>query len=88
MQEKILLALRFKGVMKRIYTKYDYNVYGGAPLLGINGTAMISHGSSESRTIKNAILACKKYHTQKINEKITEYLSNTSVRITDEQPSR
>ena len=84
MGEKVLLALKFKGVMKRIYKKYDYNEYGGAPLLGINGTAMICHGSSESRTIKNAILACKKFHQQKINDKITEYLSNTPVRTTDE----
>jgi len=88
MSEKILLALKFKGVMKRIYKKYDYNEYGGAPLLGINGTAMICHGSSESRTIKNAILACKKFHTQKINDKITAYLSNTTVRTPDEKPNQ
>jgi glycerol-3-phosphate acyltransferase PlsX len=86
-QEKLLLALRFKPVMKRIYKKYDYNEYGGAPLLGINGTALICHGASESRTIKNAILTAKAYHTKKINDKITEYLSSTSVRTSDEQGS-
>ncbi|GAH80887.1 unnamed protein product, partial [marine sediment metagenome] len=58
---------------------------GGAPLLGVNGTALICHGASQSRTIKNAILASKKYYTEKINEKITEYLSGTSVRTSDEQ---
>jgi len=82
--EKYRLALKFKPVMKRIYTKYDYNTYGGALLLGVNGTALICHGSSQSRTIKNAILASKKYHTEKINEKIAEYLSGTSVRTSDE----
>ena len=87
MQEKLRLAMKFKPVIKRIYTKYDYNEYGGAPLLGINATAMICHGASQSRTIKNAILASQKYHTQKINDKITEYLSNTSVRTEDEQAS-
>jgi glycerol-3-phosphate acyltransferase PlsX len=86
-QEKLLLAMKFKPVMKRIYKKYDYNEYGGAPLLGINGTALICHGASESRTIKNAILTAKAYHTKKINDKIVEYLSSTSVRTANEHGS-
>ncbi len=84
MQEKFFLALKFKPVMKRIYQKYDYNEYGGAPLLGVNGTAMICHGASQSRTIKNAIQTSKKYHTLKINDKIVEFLSQSSVK-SDEQ---
>jgi glycerol-3-phosphate acyltransferase PlsX len=75
--EKLRLAMKFKPVMSRIYKKYDYNEYGGAPLLGVNGTALICHGSSTGRTIKNAIIASKKYHTEKINDKIIEYLSET-----------
>ena len=86
-QEKLRLAMKFKPVMKRIYKKYDYNEYGGAPLLGVNGTALICHGSSKSRTIKNAILTSKEYYTKKINDKIVEYLSSTSVRTTNEQGS-
>jgi glycerol-3-phosphate acyltransferase PlsX len=77
MAEKIRLAMKFKPVMTRIYKKYDYNEYGGAPLLGVNGTALVCHGSSTGRTIKNAILASKKYYTEKINEKIIDYLSAT-----------
>jgi len=84
MEEKIRLAMKFKPVIKRIYEKYDYNEYGGALLLGVNGTAVICHGSSQSRTIKNAILASKRFYTNKINDKIIEYLSGTSVRTTDE----
>jgi len=75
MQEKLRLAMKFKPVMMRIYKKYDYNEYGGAPLLGINGTAMICHGSSKSRTIKNAIMTSKEFYTRGINKKIVEYLS-------------
>ncbi|MFC1764213.1 phosphate acyltransferase PlsX, partial [Planctomycetota bacterium] len=41
MQEKLRLAMKFKPVMMRIYEKYDYNEYGGAPLLGVNGAAFI-----------------------------------------------
>ena len=77
--EKLQMAMNFKPVMARIYKKYDYNEYGGALLLGVNGTALICHGSSRSRTIKNAILASRKFHTEKINEKIIEYLAGTPV---------
>jgi len=84
-QEKLRMAMKFKPVMTRIYKKYDYNEYGGALLLGLNGTALICHGTSQSRTIKNAILASKKFYTQKVNDKIIEYLSGTCVRTTDEQ---
>ncbi len=82
-EEKLRLAMKFKHVMKRIYKKYDYNTYGGAPLLGVNGTALICHGASESRTIRNAILASKRFYTEKINDKIVEYLSDSCVRTTD-----
>lgn len=83
MAEKPELAMQFKPVITNIYKKYDYNEYGGAPLLGVNGNALICHGASESRTIKNAILTAKKCHTEKINDKISEYMSQTSVRTAD-----
>jgi len=84
MEEKLRLVMKFKPVMERIYKKYDYNEYGGALLLGVNGTALICHGSSRNRTIKNAILASKRFYTGKINDKIIEYLSGTCIRTTDE----
>lgn len=83
MQEKARLALKFKPIIMRVYQKHDYNEYGGAPLLGINGTALICHGSSKSRTIRNAVFAAKKCHTQRINDKITECLSEAAVRTSD-----
>jgi len=79
-REKKTLAMKFKPVMERIYSKHDYNEYGGAPLLGVNGTALICHGSSTARTIKNAVLTSKNFYTKKINNKITEYLSKSSVK--------
>jgi len=83
-EEKPRLAMEFNPVITRVYKKHDYNTYGGAPLLGVNGTALICHGSSQSRTIKNAILASKRLYTEKINNKIIECLSETCVRTTDE----
>ncbi len=87
LQEKLRLAMKFKPVMMRIYQKYDYNEYGGAPLLGVNGTSVICHGSSNARTIRNTIIKIKEYHRNHINEQIIEYLSKTSIRTADEQGS-
>lgn len=84
MVEKLRLAMKFKPVMKRIYQKYDYSEYGGALLLGVNGTAVICHGSSQSKMIKNAILASKRFYTERINDRIVDYLSGTHVRTADE----
>jgi len=84
MQESARLASEFKPLIARIYKKYDYHEYGGALLLGVDGTAVICHGSSKSRTIKNAILASKKFHTLKINDQIIRSLSNSSVRPNSE----
>ena len=80
MQASLELAMEFKPIMTQIYKNYDYHEYGGAPLLGVDGTALICHGASKARTIKNAIMAAKKYHTEKINDHIVEFLSTTSAR--------
>ena len=77
LQEKLRLAMKFKPIMMRIYDKYDYNAYGGAPLLGVNGTALICHGSSKSLTICNAIMTARQHYNLRLNEKITAYLANT-----------
>jgi glycerol-3-phosphate acyltransferase PlsX len=83
MQEKPQLALKFKPIIMRVYQKHDYNEYGGAPLLGVSGTALICHGASKARTICNAVLTAKNCYTQKINEKIMERLSEAEARTTD-----
>jgi phosphate acyltransferase len=69
------LALKFEPVVKTIYAKNDYHEHGGAPLLGVNGVMMIAHGSSEPRTIKNAILKTVEYVNGHINDAIVERLA-------------
>jgi phosphate acyltransferase len=76
---RLIIGPMFKGLMKRFFKKHDYHEYGGALLLGLNGTALICHGASESRTIKNAIMAAKKYHGIGINKKIAEYLLTSTI---------
>ena len=64
------LAMQFEPVVKQIYAKNDYHEYGGAPLLGVNGSCFIAHGSSESRTIRAAVRNCRQYVTRHVNDAI------------------
>ena len=69
-------AEAFKPILKKFYTDYDYHEYGGAPLLGVNGISMICHGSSEARTITNAIVRVKQFATAGVNKHIVEQLAS------------
>lgn len=57
-----------------IKTKLDYKEYGGAPLLGLNGICIISHGSSDATAIKNAIGAAVNAVENDINNQIANKL--------------
>ncbi|MCA9312040.1 MAG: hypothetical protein KDA21_12585, partial [Phycisphaerales bacterium] len=57
-----------------LFKRNDYHEYGGAPLLGINGTCFICHGSSEARTIRNAIRAARDYVAAGVNDAIVRRL--------------
>ncbi len=71
-----LLAKPAFGLLKR---KIDYAEIGGAPLLGINGACIISHGRSKARAIKNAILKASKFSELKINDKMKLAVENCRV---------
>lgn len=72
------LAMQFEPIVKQIYKKNDYHEYGGAPLLGVNGVMMIAHGSSEARTITNAIRNTLEYVRGHVNDEIVERLAQVS----------
>jgi glycerol-3-phosphate acyltransferase PlsX len=55
--------------------RVDYAEYGGAPLLGLNGTGIICHGRSNARAIKNAIKVGAELVRRKVNDKILSLLS-------------
>lgn len=53
-------GLLLKPALKELWRRMDYTEYGGAPLLGIKGVCIISHGSSNEKAVKNAIrVACE-----------------------------
>lgn len=65
-------ALLVKPALKKTLKKFDVEQYGGAPLLGLKGLVVKTHGSSKAVEIKNSILQCIAFKEQKINEKIQE----------------
>lgn len=69
-------ALLVKPALKATLKEFDASEYGGAPLLGLNGLVVKTHGNSNSKEIKNSILQCVTFGEQKINEKIREYLKS------------
>jgi glycerol-3-phosphate acyltransferase PlsX len=63
-----------RGAFKRLKRKIDYSEYGGAPLLGIDGNCIISHGASSSKAIKNAIIRASEYAKGRVNSHLMEEL--------------
>ena len=65
-------ALLVKPALKKALKSFDSSEYGGAPLLGLNGLVVKTHGSSTAKEICNTIIQCVTFKEQKINEKIKE----------------
>ena len=65
-------ALLVKPALKKTLKSFDTSQYGGAPLLGLNGLVVKTHGSSKAVEVKNSILQCIAFKEEKINEKIAE----------------
>lgn len=63
--------LLMKPAIRKFKKRTDYDEYGGAPLLGINGTSIISHGRSSSKAIKNALRVAADYAAKRVFEAIT-----------------
>ena len=63
-------ALLVKPALKACLKSFDLEEYGGAPLLGLKGLVVKTHGSSKAVEIKNTILQCQTFKEHNINEKI------------------
>ena len=64
-----------KPALKETLKSFDASRYGGAPLLGLNGLVVKTHGNSKANEVKNSIIQCVAFKEQGINEKIKESLA-------------
>lgn len=73
------LAIAGAVLMRKVFTilkkQVDYAEYGGAPLIGINGCAIIGHGKSNAKAVKNAIFQAISFSSSNINTDIEEKLA-------------
>ena len=68
-------AVMVKPALKETLKSFDASEYGGAPLLGLKGLVVKSHGSAKSVEIRHAIFQCEQFKEEKINEKIEEFIA-------------
>ena len=71
-------ALLVKPALKQTLKAFDLEQYGGAPLLGLKGLVVKTHGSSKAVEIKNTILQCVTFKEQDINGKIQKVISGAA----------
>lgn len=69
-------ALLSKTAFMRLWKDLDYTEYGGAPLLGVDGCIIISHGSSTAKAIKNAIRKGAEFRENDLNRRIIEEIES------------
>lgn len=70
-------GLLVKPAVKTMMKEFDATEYGGAPLLGLKGLVVKSHGSSNAYEIQNSILQCISFKKQNINVRIEEALNQS-----------
>lgn len=71
-------ALLIKPALKETLKSFDASAYGGAPLLGLNGLVVKTHGSSKAAEVKNSIIQCVSFKEQDINGKIKKNIIDSA----------
>lgn len=69
-------ALLIKSALKKALKSFNASEHGGAPLLGLKGLVVKTHGNSKSKEIRNSIIQCVAFKEQDINKKIQENIVN------------
>lgn len=70
-------ALLIKGKLKKTMKRFNIEQYGGAPMLGLKGLLVKTHGNSKSVEIKNSILQCAMFKEYNISKKIKDSITDT-----------
>ncbi len=67
-------AALLKPAIRELRQEFNYEEYGGAPLIGVQGNSVICHGSSSARAIESAIGVTRLMLLNKVNDRITRSL--------------
>ena len=77
--------LLMKSALISFKKRTDYDEYGGAPLLGINGTCIISHGRSTAKAIKNALRVAADFSGKRVHKVIASEIEKSMVEKVDKK---
>jgi phosphate acyltransferase len=75
LRNKLKVAMSY-GTLKNVIQDFDYQGYGGVPLLGVNGVTIIGHGKSTPLAVKNMIKRAEETVSKGVNEQIQKVLIN------------
>ena len=78
-------ALAIYPALKSLKKRLDFTEYGGAPLLGVNGSFIICHGSSKAKAIKNAIRVAGELVQQDVTGHIRNSIEEEGVQEYDSE---
>ncbi len=70
-----LAAAVLRPSLRKVFSRLDYAEYGGVPLLGVNGSAIVSHGRSNAKAIKNALRVARQTAETGVAQAIAEGLA-------------
>jgi glycerol-3-phosphate acyltransferase PlsX len=73
--ETFYTVARKRNIKDEFFDRFNYELYGGTPLLGINSTVMIGHGISSPLAIKNMLMLSRTIVESKLSEKIKQAFS-------------
>ncbi len=76
-----LAAAVLRPGLRKVFRRLDYAEYGGVPLLGVNGAAIVSHGRSNARAIKNALRVARQTAETGVVEAIAEGLAKLHTEV-------
>jgi glycerol-3-phosphate acyltransferase PlsX len=76
--EAMFRIIMKQGINDEYFERFNYENFGGIPLLGINGSVVIGHGISNAKAIKNMVLLSNDICQSQLSTKIKEALSQIS----------
>jgi glycerol-3-phosphate acyltransferase PlsX len=76
--EAMYRVLAKRGIKDSYLDRFNYENYGGVPILGINSTVLVGHGISNANAVKRMILMAKDVHEARLSTKIRHALEHYS----------
>lgn len=77
--ESFYAIIKKRGISDPYFDRFNYEDYGGTPILGINSTVIIAHGISKAKAIKNMVLLSKEVVSAGLSERIAAAFSKEAV---------